>query len=101
MIDFSEAINVATQNAKLLVTNARNIELEGVVLSDDNKLYEVSLSYDMQGKDPLGIKEEESRTGAGNLYKLAKIMSYRREYKVFLVDRKTGQFKGFKNQKDR
>ncbi|GAB7537602.1 hypothetical protein AB4851_07280 [Burkholderia sp. 22PA0099] len=101
MISFEKAIQIATDNAKLLVKNARNIELEGVVLSSDNKLYEVSLSYDMQGKDPLSIDDGIGGAGESNIRRLARIMSYRREYKIFLVEVKTGIFKGFKNQKDR
>ncbi len=101
MISFEKAISVATENAKTLVKSAKNIELEGVVLSQDNRLYEVALSYDLQGKNPLDIDEDSGNRSASNLIRLAAIMGNRREYKVFLVDSNNGQFKGFKNYKDR
>ena len=74
--DFDKAIEVATTNVKALVKNAKNIELEGAILSDDNKLYEICLSYDMQGESPF-------LTNNDNLSQLARLMRYRREYKVF------------------
>ena len=97
MIDFERAIGVATKNAKSLINNAQNISLEGILISDDKSLYEVSLSYDLQGKDPLGAQQNNGVT-KNNLLELAKIMSYRKEYKIFLVDKESGEFRGFKNQ---
>lgn len=98
MISFEEAINVATENAKSLVKNAENIVLEGVILSGNNALYEVSLSYDLKGKSPLETGEASKDNTALNLVRLAEIMGKRREYKVFLVDSENGQFKGFKGR---
>lgn len=98
MIDFNKAIDVATTNAKVLIRNADNFVLEGVLLSDDNKLYEVSLSYDIHGKDPLSGTDQGRNSGLAHL---AYLMRYRRENKVFLVDKKSGQFRGFKNQSNR
>jgi hypothetical protein len=100
MIDFNEAIEVAMDNAKSLIVGARNIGLEGVLLSDNGKLYEVSLSYDLQGKDPLEPQLSDS-SGNSNLSQLVKIMSYRKQYKDFLVDSNTGEFRGFKKSRDR
>ncbi len=98
MIRFEEAIKKARESAQSLIENAKNISLEGVLLSGDKKLYEVTLSYDLTGRDPLGIQQDEGIIN-NNLLNLAKIMSYRREYKVFLVDRKSGEFRGFRSQK--
>ena len=94
MVDFQEAISIAKKNAKELVSNASNFVLEGVLISNDNKLYEVSLSYDIEGNDPLNV----SNQGNSGLSQLAKLMRYRREYKVFLVNTSDGKFRGFKNQ---
>ena len=102
MIDFQKAIDIATTSAKSLIQNASNFVLEGVLLSEDNKLYEVSLSYDIEGKDPLGGTDQGNKGGLlGNtgLLQLSQLMRYRREYKVFLVDSGSGQFRGFKNQR--
>jgi hypothetical protein len=97
MVDFQEAISVAIENAGKLIQNAKNFSTEGVLISDDNKLYEVSLSYDIEGKDPLATTDR----GNTGLYQLAKIMLHRREYKVFLIDKYSGEFRGFKNQNNR
>ena len=101
MIDFEKAIDIAMKSATSLIENARNFSLEGVLLSDDNKLYEVSLSYDIEGKDPLGADQGKGLAGNSGLLQLAKIMSHRREYKIFLVDSSSGKFRGFRNQKNR
>jgi len=97
MIEFEEAINVATTNAKSLVKGASDFELEGVLLSNDEKLYEVTLSYNLSGKNPLDLENNSS----SGLIQLATLMGRRREYKVFLVDSSNGNFKGFKTYKDR
>jgi hypothetical protein len=98
MISFENAIAVAKSNAVSLLENAQNFALEGVLLSEDSKLYEVSLSYDTQGKDI--FSQDIKLTENSGLLRLAKIMGYRKEFKVFLVDSKNGKFRGFKNQKD-
>lgn len=98
MIEFENAIGVATKNAESLIQNASNFELEGVLISDDGKLIEVALSYDINGRNSLdsAVGNQAKSTNAG-LYQLAKIMMQRREHKVFLVDSKNGKFRGFKN----
>ena len=98
MIDFSEAIATATTNAQQLLKNASNFQLEEAVLSEDNKRYEVTISYDLNGRDPLSIANPKAQVPGGSLMQLAKLMSYRKEYKVFYVDRETGGFKGFRNK---
>ena len=100
MIKFQKAIDSAKENAKSLITNAQDFVLEEVLISDNNKLYEVSLSYDIQGKNPLDGSQGNNQTGSSGLSQLAKLMSYRREFKTFFIDVETGQFKGFKNQKN-
>lgn len=101
MIDFKKAIEIATENAKSLVPEAKNFVLEGAVLSSDDRFYEVTLSYDLQGKSPLELENTAGSNTPSNLFQLASLLSRRREYKVFLVDHKDGRFKGFKNYKDR
>lgn len=98
MIEFEKAIEVAMSKARSLLENASNFLLEGVLLSKDGDLFEVSLSYDTNGKDPLGGSQGER---SGGLAQLAQLMRYRREYKIFLIDSRSGQFRGFKNQNDR
>ncbi len=101
MIDFKEAAAIATENAKSLVPEASNFKLEGAVLSGDDKLYEITLSYDLGGRSPLELQNTKSyKKASTSMAQLASLLSYRREYKVFLVDRSNGRFKGFKNYKD-
>lgn len=99
MISFENAIEVAKANAKTLIENSKNIVLEGILISDDKKLYEVSLSYDLQGSDPFETKQSDDSSVSNNLSQLAKVLAYRRQYKTFLVDSQNGDFRGFKNQK--
>ncbi|MFD2449890.1 hypothetical protein ACFSQE_16930 [Vogesella fluminis] len=53
-MDFKKAISVAEENARELVPNARNFNLEGVIISGDN--YEVTISYYLSGQNPLELK---------------------------------------------
>ncbi|MFJ4066623.1 hypothetical protein ACIPW4_15210 [Pseudomonas sp. NPDC089996] len=96
MIDFDKAISVAEANVKKLVKTATNLEVEGALISSDGKLYEVTFSYDRLSPDADALPD-----GTPNTFKtLANLLSKRREYKVFLIDSETGEFKGFKSQKE-
>lgn len=93
MIEFDEAISSARSNVQKLVADAKNIRLEEVLISEDEKLYEVTLSYDVSSpKDSLPAGRNSS------LFALATIMGQRREHKVFLVDSQSGKFRGFRNK---
>ena len=96
MKNFSEAIKIAETNAKALLPNASNFELEAAVVSNDNKNYEITLSYDIEGKNPLNLDQN-----ASGLMQLAMLMRHRREYKVFFVKCSDGQFMGFKKYNDK
>lgn len=91
MIDFAQAINVATDNVHKLVPRAEDITTEGAIISDDGKLYEVTLSYELKGPDFSDMKN------VNNMWALAQLMSKRREQKIFLIDASSGTFRGFKN----
>lgn len=99
MIEFDEAIKVAFENVTKLVKNAKNPELEGVLISENNKLYEVAISYEVET-----IKQPDDllfgSRSQPQLFTLAKILGKRRETKVFLVDINSGSFRGFKNYKE-
>lgn len=92
-MDFEKAVKVATKNAKKLLPSANEFTLEGVIISNDS--YEVTLSYFLTGKDPLALTDSQS-----NMFKLAKIMGTKKEYKVFIVDANSFSFKGFKAYKE-
>lgn len=99
MSSFENAIEVATSRIKKLIPNSSNVTLEGVLISDDKKLYEVSLSYDLKGEDPFEAKRSDDMLLGSGLSQLAKVMGYRRQYKTFLIDYRTAEFRGFRNGK--
>lgn len=94
MIEFDMAIDVAKENVKKLVPHAKDITVEGAIISDDGKLYEVTLSYELEDH-----RLPENSSKDNNLWTLARIMSKRREQKIFLVNSVNGLFRGFKNLK--
>lgn len=99
MVDFKDAIEIARENVKQLVPQAKDLVLEGAMISSDNKLYEITFSYEnnsISTKDILNT----SRKGPSNLQTLAMLMGKRRETKIFLVGKEDGRFRGFKNYKD-
>ncbi|WP_124403439.1 hypothetical protein [Pseudomonas sp. R3-18-08] len=96
MISFNKAADVALENITSLVKGAKNPILEGAIISDDEKLYEVTYSYEID-KTPTKIAGANE---ASAISTLAGLLGKRREYKVFLVDAQTGKFRGFKNYKE-
>ncbi|NWA25748.1 hypothetical protein HX866_12690 [Pseudomonas gingeri] len=96
MVDFDRAIAVAREQVERLVPGAKDITLEGVLISSDNKLYEVTYSYNLERIPNIS----RSPKGLTNIDVLANLVGKRREYKVFLVDFQSGQFRGFKRYKE-
>lgn len=99
MISFEQAIETATKNASSLIERSKNISLEGILISEDGKLYEVSLSYDVEGENPFSPKQNTDEAVGNGLSQLIKVMNYRRQYKTFLVDATNGEFRGFMKSK--
>ncbi len=99
MATFEDAIRVAKNKVKAFIPDSQNISLESAVLSDDQKVYEVTLSYDLRGEDPSVSHNGDGTNQENGLSQLVKIMGYRRKYKKFLIDYTTGDFRGFKNEK--
>ena len=96
-MDFKKAIEVAELNARALLPNAKDFKLEAAVIGGRN--YEISLSYYHSGQSPLELAGEKK--DANNLVKLASFMGSRREFKTFLVEEGSFDFKGFKAYKEK
>lgn len=96
-MDFKKAIAVALENAKELLPGAKEFTLEGAVISDSN--YEITLSYYLTGENQLELPDGSN--AGSNLFKLAKLMGTRREYKIFIVGKNQFEFKGFKAYKEK
>ncbi|QHF02457.1 hypothetical protein N015_08555 [Pseudomonas asturiensis] len=95
MIDFKTAEHIARCGFDEFVSGASDISLEELVISDDNKTYEVTFSYDLQ-RTPLSVDPTRRKTP---LFELATVLGKRREFKTFLVTADTGKLKGFKRYK--
>ena len=93
--NFSRAINVAEESAEQLMPGVTQMKLEGVIVA--GKYFEVTLSYFMAGRSPLELAGGRKKESIGII---ASMMTSRREYKVFLVDKNTFAFAGFKAYKE-
>ncbi|OED11484.1 hypothetical protein [Burkholderia sp. A2] len=93
--NFRKAIQVAEDSARDLLPELSDLKLEGVVIS--GKDYEVTLSYYISGQSPLELSQRSKKETLGLL---AAMMTTRREYKVFLVDKSTFAFRGFRAYKE-
>jgi hypothetical protein len=93
MIDFKEAEEIAAREFHQFVTEASNVTLEEIVISDDNSRYEVTFSYDVSRPPMPGVARR-----ASPLQELSSILGKRREFKTFLVT-SDGKLKGFKRYK--
>ncbi|MCS3429878.1 hypothetical protein [Klebsiella sp. BIGb0407] len=89
-INFDDAISTAYTNAEKLLPEAKNFTLEEVLLSDDQKLFEVTLSYTIPGLS------SASNIPNLNINPLMRRLVDRKSYRVFLVDANTGVFRGFR-----
>lgn len=96
MIDFDKAIEVTQGSISKLIPNAKELTLEGVLMSDNDKVFEVTFSYLLENS-PTDLRGDDN---LNNLAVLARIMGRRREHKVFLIDRSSGEFRGFKTAKN-
>jgi hypothetical protein len=96
-MDFKKAIAVALENAKELLPGAKAFTLEGAIVSNSD--YEITLSYYLTGENPLELPDDNN--AGNNLFKLAKLMGSRREYKIFIVGKNQFEFKGFKVYKEK
>lgn len=90
-VDFNQAIEIAKENAKILLPKASSFDLEGIILN--NNEYEVTLSYIIDYSDK--IKEGGQDSGVGFIMAA---LARKREEKVFIVSI-NGKFKGFRNSK--
>lgn len=94
MIDFEQAVSIALSSVATLVRSAKNAVVEAAVISADETLYEVTLSYDLDRSND--VSEHVGDSGSSNLKLLAELMGKRREYRIFLIDASLGKLRGFK-----
>lgn len=96
MISFERAIDFAIKNAKKLVPNSRDIQVEGAIISENKRNYEIALSYESEGPDTLSGKDSD----IANVNALSYLLSSKRKKKIFMIKRETGEFVGFKPYKE-
>ncbi|MCT7519032.1 hypothetical protein [Aliarcobacter cryaerophilus] len=92
-IDFQKAIDVAKEELKKIQIDATNINIEQAIISDNEKFYEITLSYEISLKDNLTSNEEKLPT---NLQSLSMLLRKKRIYKTFLINTSNYKFRGFK-----
>ena len=92
-IDFQKAIVVAKEELRKIQVDATNINIEQAITSDNDKLYEITLSYEIMLKDKFSLDEEKLPS---NLQSLSRILRQKRVYKTFLINASDGKFRGFK-----
>lgn len=97
LVDFKQAIKLAENNARELLSNAKQFDLEEVIKEGNN--YEVTLSYLLQGEEPYKTSSAIGDSGSLNIGKVIAALGTRRQKKVFIISEK-GEFKGFRNLKD-
>jgi len=89
-INFDDAVSIAYKNAEKLLPAAKNFTLEEVLISDDRKFFEVTLSYTIPG---FSSSPEIQNM---DMSPLMRRLADRKAYRIFLIDVDTGIFKGFR-----
>lgn len=97
--DFNLAIQVAMKNAKELLPEAKDFTLEEILISEDRKNYEVTLSY-ITPSAHLGINAKEMSSQLKINPLMRRLMREQKSYRTFLVDSKTLVFRGFRMVRD-
>lgn len=96
--DFKEAIAIAEEELARFQEDATNINLEAAII--EGNCYEISFSYYLPNRDNLNVIDKKEETKSLELRDLIHLMSERKTYKTFLIDKATGEFKGFKAYKE-
>ncbi|WP_336014892.1 hypothetical protein [Acinetobacter pittii] len=91
-VDFNKAIEIAKENAKELLPEASNFNLEGIIINKDDD-YEVTLSYIVDYSEKL-----KDRANEGSVGLIMAALARKKEEKIFIVH-KYGKFLGFRNIK--
>ena len=94
-ISFQKAIQIAKDELKKIQRDAHTINVEQAIISDDEKLYEITLSYEILIKDNLASNDEKLSVPT-NLQSLSMLLGRRKIYKTFLINMHDGKFRGFK-----
>jgi hypothetical protein len=94
-VSFQEAIKIAKDELKKIQIDAHTVNVEQAIISDDEKLYEITLSYEILLKDNLSPNDEKIPTPT-NLQSLSMLLRKKRIYKTFLINMHDGKFRGFK-----
>ncbi|HFK5794966.1 hypothetical protein ACV6DN_18565 [Enterobacter asburiae] len=89
-LNFDKAIKTAIQGAKSLF-EGREFNLEEALISDDRKLYEITLSYTVPIEALKGTSYGLQVTNP-----LMRRLAERKEYRTFLVDATDFSFRGFR-----
>lgn len=89
-LNFDKAIQSAIKGAKSML-EAKEFTLEEALISDDGKLYEITLSY----TTPIeALKGTSFNLQVSN--PLMRRLGERKEYRTFLIDSETFSFRGFR-----
>lgn len=97
--DFNKAIEVAFKNASELLPDAKDFTLEEILISENGKNYEVTLSYVLPGIR-FGMSDTEVRSQLDINPLMRRMMGEKKSYRTFLVDTKTLLFRGFRMVRD-
>lgn len=105
-LDFEKAIQIAKNELKKIQQDASAINVEQALISDDEKQYEITFSYQTELNDKLSANNKPSLTESLSINKdilpthlqsLSNILRRKRVYKTFLINIKDFKFRGFKN----
>ena len=97
--EFDEAIKVAFKNAQELLPEAKGFTLEEILISENGKNYEVTLSY-ITPNIHLGINDRQMDSQLKINPLMRRLMGETKSYRTFLVDKKTLMFRGFRMIRD-
>ncbi|EED5477973.1 hypothetical protein UJ39_17100 [Salmonella enterica subsp. enterica serovar Tennessee] len=88
-VNFAKAIQVVKDNVSSLLPDATDFTLEEALLSDDELRYEITFSFMTPGT------YTDSKYGLGSNPLMNHLLA-KKDYRTFLVDRDTYQFRGFR-----
>jgi len=92
MVDVKQAVSKAMSYLKELyrIDQFKDVLLEEVDLSEDNKFWNVTIGF---------TRVQESTSGGPMATLIGQSAEFKREYKVFRIDAKTGDLRSMRSRK--